>query len=161
MSHGASFGGVAAGCLGAAVANEVLCAARVADRGVDRTARRGRAAAGQREPWQVNVLAEAAGLAAIGDLAHGRRALEVVREERAWLEANLPVRPEPSCANYLFVRLPYPSAALCAHLLERKILVRDCTGRRASRDRRCGLRYGLGAENERLVAAWKEFRCGE
>ena len=149
--HGAAFGGVAAGHLGAAVVDEVLCAAGVADRGVDRTARtKSRGCGQQREPWQVNVLAEAAALAAIADREHGRKALALVREERAWLTANLPVRPEPSCANYLFVRLPYSSAALCAHLLERKILVRDCTGTPGSRDRRCGLRCGRG----RRMSGW-------
>jgi threonine-phosphate decarboxylase len=112
-----------------------------------------------REPWQVNVLAEAAALAAIADHEHARRTLAFVRSERAWMEASLPVRPEPSCANYLFVRLPYRSAALCEHLLERKILVRDCTGTPGVAGQAVRVAVRTRAENERLVAAWKEFSC--
>jgi threonine-phosphate decarboxylase len=106
-----------------------------------------------REPWQVNVLAEAAALAAIADRDHARRTLEFVRAERDSLSARLPVPPEPSIANYLFVRLPYPASALAAHLLQYKILIRECDHssiRIAVRTR---------AENDRLVAAWKEFPC--
>src|SRR5882672_4175338 len=64
-----------------------------------------------REPWQVNVLAEEAALAAIADTDHARRTLAFVAAERAWLLSqmvSLPaIQPLPSTANYLFVRLDY------------------------------------------------------
>src|SRR5262249_31475332 len=73
-----------------------------------------------REPWQVNVLAEEAALAAIADRDHSRRTLEFIASERSWLSeriAELPgAAPEPSRANYLFVRLAYAAAGLCGHL---------------------------------------------
>jgi threonine-phosphate decarboxylase len=110
----------------------------------------------RREPWQVNVLAEEAALAAIADEEHARRSLEYVAGERAWLLGELAqlagVHPLPSHANYLFTRLDYPPHELYEHMLDRKILIRQCPGavRVAVRTR---------AENERLIAAWKEFRC--
>ena len=113
----------------------------------------------RREPWQVNVLAEAAALAAIADCEHARQTLEFVERERAWLAANLPVRPEPSCANYLFVRLPHAAAPLCAHLLERKILIRDCAGMPGIDGPAVRIAVRTRDENERLVATWKEFAC--
>src|SRR5258707_2778882 len=61
-----------------------------------------------REPWQVNVLAEEAALAAIADLDHARRTLEFVKTERAWLFSQLQslpgIQPFPSTAIYIFVR---------------------------------------------------------
>ena len=112
-----------------------------------------------REPWQVNVLAEAAALAAVADDDHARRTLDFVREERRYLESSLPVRPEPSTANYLFIRLPHPAAPLCAHLLERKILVRDCTGMPGVDGHAIRVAVRRRPDNERLIAAWKEFSC--
>lgn len=112
-----------------------------------------------REPWQVNVLAEAAALAALADRDHARRSLDFVRQERRYLETHLPVRPEPSCANYLFIRLPHPAAPLCAHLLARKILVRDCTGTPGVEGHAIRIAVRTRAENDRLIAAWKEFPC--
>jgi threonine-phosphate decarboxylase len=109
-----------------------------------------------REPWQVNVLAEQAALAAIADEAHARRALEFVICERAWMFGQLStlpgVHPAPSHANYLYVRLDYDPHELYRHMLDRKILIREFPGavRVAVRTR---------AENERLLACWRDFTC--
>jgi threonine-phosphate decarboxylase len=117
-----------------------------------------------REPWQVNVLAEEAALAALSDSEHAARSFEFVRAERLWLFERLRtlarVEPVASDANFLYVRTGYPALALCGFLLRRKILIRNCTGwpglsgeavRIAVRERR---------ENERLLGAWGEFACG-
>jgi threonine-phosphate decarboxylase len=116
-----------------------------------------------REPWQVNVLAEAAALAAIADAGHSRRTLDFVTTERAWLSEQIAAirgaDPMPSCANYLLVRLHSATAPLCAHLLERKILIRDCTGSPGVNGAAIRVAVRTRDENERLVAAWKEFAC--
>lgn len=117
-----------------------------------------------RDPWSLNVLAIRAACAAIADREHGRRALETVRTERAWLSQELGsvegVTVCSSAANFLFTRLSYGAATLSAFLEDRQILIRDCTGwpgiehcnsvRVAVRTR---------PDNERLIAAWREFRC--
>jgi threonine-phosphate decarboxylase len=55
--------------------------------------------------------------------------------------------------------LPYASAALYEYLLERMILVRDCTGTPGVEGQAIRVAVRTRAENERLVTAWKEFRC--
>jgi threonine-phosphate decarboxylase len=121
----------------------------------------------QREPWQVNVLAEEAALAALGDRAHASRTLDFLRGERAWLfdvvRGIAGVEPHLSDANFLYVSLAYPAVALCEHLLRRKILIRDCAGwpGAAAGPRVEAVRIAVRtrAENERLLEAWREFHC--
>jgi threonine-phosphate decarboxylase len=117
-----------------------------------------------REPWQVNVLAEEAALAAIADLDHARRTLEFVEAERAWLFSQLQslsgVQPFPSTANYLFVRLAYAASALCSYFLASKILIRNCTGTPGVQGEAVRIAVRTRTENEKLIACWKEFSCG-
>lgn len=87
-----------------------------------------------REPWSVNVLAQAAGLAALADTGFRQRTLALIREEAAFLLAGLKAIPGlatfPTAANYLLVRVECPqgltAAAVRDRLLERRILIRDC-----------------------------------
>jgi threonine-phosphate decarboxylase len=116
-----------------------------------------------REPWQVNVLAEEAALAALAARDHARSTLDFIGSEREWLSeqvCTLPgADPQPSRANYLFVGLAYPSNDLCAFLLERKILVRDCANWPGFCQNGVRIAVRRRAENERLLAAWREFPC--
>jgi threonine-phosphate decarboxylase len=116
-----------------------------------------------REPWQVNVLAEAAALAAIADREHARRSREFVAAERGWLSAQLSaiagVHPVPSHANYLLVKLDYLVSPLVSHFLESKILIRDCTGNPGITSQAVRVAVRTRSENERLIARWKEFSC--
>jgi threonine-phosphate decarboxylase len=110
----------------------------------------------QREPWQVNVLAEEAALAAIADTNHAARSIDFVRTERAWLLQQLSeipgAHPQPSDANFLYVPLDYPAAPLCDHLLRHKILIRNF-------DNAVRIAVRRRADNEKLLAAWREFPC--
>jgi threonine-phosphate decarboxylase len=117
-----------------------------------------------RDPWSVNVLAIRAASAAIADREHSRRSLETVRTEREWLTRELAaidgVTVCPSAANFLFAHLPYGAANLAAFLEDRKMLIRDCTGWpgiEGGNSVRVAVR--TRPDNERLIAAWKEFRC--
>jgi threonine-phosphate decarboxylase len=117
-----------------------------------------------REPWQVNVLAAQAALAALGDRDHSVRTIEFVHFERQWLSDRLAAMPgaypQPSCANYLLVALDHPASPLVAHLLKHKILVRDCSGWPGVLFDSC-IRVAIRTrpENERLLTAWTEFSC--
>jgi threonine-phosphate decarboxylase len=117
----------------------------------------------QREPWQVNVLAEAAGLAAIADVEHGRRTLEFIAAERAWLSeqvAAIPgAHPAASRANYLLVRLDGQAEALVNYLLNNRILIRNCTGSPGVTGKAVRIAVRTRAENERLLTKWKEYSC--
>jgi threonine-phosphate decarboxylase len=117
----------------------------------------------QREPWQVNVLAEEAALAAIADTAHAQQSKEFVRTERAWLFEQLVgiagAQPQESDANFLCVRVDSSAAALTRHLLTHKILIRNCVGWPGVAGEVVRVAVRRRVENERLLKAWREFGC--
>lgn len=107
-------------------------------------------------PWSVNAMAQAAGIAALGDLAHRQRCLERVAhdsEELAAGLARLGLSPLRSATNFFLVRVG-DAAGFRAALLRRGILVRDCTS--------FGLPYYIRIaarrpeENDRLLAVVRE-----
>jgi histidinol-phosphate aminotransferase len=80
-----------------------------------------------RLPYNTSGVAQAAALAALEDSGHVRRS---VAANRAGLEqlarglAKLGVRAIPSVANFILAEFGYDTAALCARLAERGVLVR-------------------------------------
>jgi threonine-phosphate decarboxylase len=115
-----------------------------------------------REPWQVNVLAEAAALAAIEDRGYADRSQIFIATERAWIWDKLQklprIRPVPSCANYFLVYHD-GAEALCRWLLERKVLLRDQTGTPGI-DGEC-FRFAIRTrpENDRFLTLLEEYLC--
>jgi threonine-phosphate decarboxylase len=116
-----------------------------------------------REPWQVNVLAEAAALVAMEDRDYAERSRTLISTERAWIWdrlRSLPrIRPVPGCANYALV-YHHGTGALCRWFLERKILLRDQTGTPGI-DGEC-FRFAVRTrpENERFLTLLREYLCG-
>ncbi len=114
-----------------------------------------------REPWQVNVLAEAAVLASLQDFEHAGRTREFVKTEREWLVSQLAhLHPQPSSANYLLLSLDEPAARVAEALERRKILVRDCSnwpGVPFTNAIRIAIR--TRAENQKLIAALRGVLC--
>lgn len=116
-----------------------------------------------REPWQVSVFAEEAALAALRDTEHAARSQDFMRTERAWLLEQLRrlpgAEPLPGDANFIYVRLPYSAAALAAHLLPCKILIRNCAAWPGLSGEAVRVAVRTRAENERLLEAWRELKC--
>jgi histidinol-phosphate aminotransferase len=87
------------------------------------------AALGQVRPaWNVNALAQAAGLAALADEAHLRRSLEALREAKDQLVAGLKaieLSPLPSAVHFFLVPVG-DGRAFRRALLKKAIVVRDC-----------------------------------
>ncbi|HEY6008248.1 MAG TPA: threonine-phosphate decarboxylase CobD [Geobacteraceae bacterium] len=112
-----------------------------------------------REPWSVNTLAQAAGLASLAtdDYATATRALIAAERHRlmAGLAAINGLRPFPSVANYLLVEATDgPSAGeLAERLLAERILIRDCGNFRGLNDRFLRVAVRSPAENGRLLTA--------
>jgi histidinol-phosphate aminotransferase len=105
-------------------------------------------------PWSVNACAQAAGLAALADLGHHDRSVELLRRGRDELQAALRAAGfacEPSAAGFFLVRVGDAAAARRA-LLARGILVRDCTSFGLPDCVRVSPRFP--ADNERLLAAF-------
>ena len=117
----------------------------------------------RREPWQVNVLAEAAALAALRDRDHAHRTREFVRQESRRLVAEMSairgVQPLTPAANYVFARLSYPAARLADHLMDRGMLIRVCTGMPGVAGEAVRFAIRTREENNRLIEASREFRC--
>lgn len=118
----------------------------------------------KREPWQVNTLAEAAARAALADPEHAERTRLLIEEERAFLlEALEPLDGlsfRPATANFLFAETEQPAAAICDWFLERRILLRNCTGLPGVAGEAIRFAIRTRPENERFLEAAKEFFCG-
>jgi threonine-phosphate decarboxylase len=117
----------------------------------------------KREPWQVSALAEAAARAALADTAHAERTRALVEEERTWLLEQLStlngLRFANGVANFLFAETDRPAAEICDWFLDRKILLRNCTGLPGVSGEAIRLAVRTRPENERFLAAAKEYFC--
>ena len=105
-------------------------------------------------PWSVNACAQAAGVAALSDLEHHRRSVELLTGERDRLVAGLRVRgwtTEPSMAGFFLIHVGDAPAARHA-LLAQGCLVRDCTSFGLPAHVRVSPRHP--EQNDRLLAAF-------
>lgn len=117
----------------------------------------------RREPWQVNALAEAAALAAIEDSGHAERTVQLIARERIWLWKQLwklpGAKPVHSSANFFFLQLESSAASLCERFLERKVILRDCSGAPGIAGQAVRFAIRTRAENQRTIRLLKEFLC--
>jgi histidinol-phosphate aminotransferase len=105
-----------------------------------------------REPFNVNLVAQAAGIAALGDDEHVRRGRALVAAERPFLSAGLRALGAavwPSQANFVLAELPgRDGTALFDGLLRQGVVVRPIGGPSSIR-----ITCGTRPENEKLLAA--------
>jgi histidinol-phosphate aminotransferase len=81
-----------------------------------------------RPPWSVNALAQAAGIAALQDMAHVAHCLAQIAQAKQELVAGLHtlgLHPVPSTTHFFLLPVPH-GATLRRTLLRHGILVRDC-----------------------------------
>ena len=110
-----------------------------------------------REPWSVNTLAQAAGLACLADTDYPARTRALVERERARLSAGIGALPRlaayPSAANYLLVRIDAGPTAreLAGRLLVERVLIRDCSSFRGLSERFFRVAVRGAGENMRLL----------
>ncbi|GFK95248.1 Histidinol-phosphate aminotransferase [Fundidesulfovibrio magnetotacticus] len=110
-----------------------------------------------RLPFSVNLLAEAAGMAALEDNHFRLASLEAVRKGRAYLHAELErlgCRPSPSMANFILFTPPTDAQGVFQALLARGIIIRPL----ASYGMPACLRVSIGSdpENRAFVQALEE-----
>lgn len=111
-----------------------------------------------RLPFSVNVLAEAASIAAIEDTAFRREVLKVVREGRAWLAtelARLGCKVYPSQSNFLMFSLPpdkgYSAQNVFEALLTRGVIIRPLKSYKLPDHLR--VTVGNPSENKQFISA--------
>jgi histidinol-phosphate aminotransferase len=109
-----------------------------------------------RQPFNVNALALAGALAALGDTAHIRRTKAMVRRGMAYLEkefAKLGLVFVPSCANFILVNVG-DGDELSRALQRRGVIVRPMRGYKMPEWIR--VTVGLPEENRKFIAALRK-----
>jgi histidinol-phosphate aminotransferase len=112
-----------------------------------------------RAPYNVNRLAQVAGVAALADPAHLERTRRVVLEERPWLQAALAERgapSPPSQANFVLARVGEPVDRVRTALFKAGILVRDGAG--VGFPGHLRIAVGTAEQNRRLLEVWDRTR---
>ena len=110
-----------------------------------------------REPWQVNVLAEIAGIASLEDRSHEEATMQLIQCERIWLWKQLQtlrrIKAFPTAANFFVARCELDETLdrLLAELSEDKILVRDCRSIEGLHGSYFRFSIKTRPENERLL----------
>jgi threonine-phosphate decarboxylase len=114
-------------------------------------------------PWSVNTLAQVAGVAALNDGEYARRSVEYVTGLRQALSRALSGFPQltvyPSSANFLLVELDatITSSELKERLVEKQILIRDCSSFAGLSNRFFRVAVRTEAENARLLECLGEI----
>ena len=112
---------------------------------------------GYATPFSVSSLAAAAGIAALGDDAHLKQSVKLVRDGRRTL-MEIPFKVYPSEANFVLVDVsPHRSGEVCDLLARKGIIVRDCSSFRGAGDALVRVSVGTPEQNERVVDAFSEF----
>ena len=109
-----------------------------------------------REPFNVNGLAQAAAVAALGDDAHQRRTKEITDEGRTYLQEEFAEMKLPfvrSAGNFVLVKVG-DGAGVFRQLLQRRIIVRALKGYRLPEWIRISV--GTMEQNRACVAALKD-----
>jgi len=119
-----------------------------------------------RAPFSVNRLAQAAAIAALRDRRYLRKVITMVRKGRTYLRrelSRLGMRVLPSDANFLMVDvtpLGTDASALCEFLAKKGIMIRDLSNFKGAGPRWVRISVGKPEQNERLVAAIRQFKRG-
>jgi histidinol-phosphate aminotransferase len=119
-----------------------------------------------RAPFSVNSLAQAAAIAALSDRRYLRKVVAMIRKGRNYLRrelSRLGMRVLPSDANFLMVdvkSLGTDAPSLCEFLAKKGILIRDLSNFRGAGPSWVRITVGKPEQNERLVAALRQFKRG-
>jgi threonine-phosphate decarboxylase len=118
---------------------------------------------GEQEPWSVNTMAQAMGVACLADREYISQTRTLIKREREFLLDRLAALPGltsfPSVVNYLLVKLTRPgmtAATLRQQLLAHRIVIRDASNFRGLEERFFRLAVRGRKENERLLAALEQ-----
>ncbi|MCQ8902735.1 MAG: histidinol-phosphate transaminase [Methanothrix sp.] len=106
----------------------------------------------------VTTPAVAAGIAALSDLEHMRRSVELIKRERGLLLSEI-VEASPSWGNFLYIETSERSDVLTERMLRKGIIVRDCRSFRDAGDHHIRVTVGTPEQNARFLEAYREL-CG-
>lgn len=104
-----------------------------------------------RQPWNVSSLAQAAGVAALGEENYVKTSLQTLAIEKAWLlekMVELELTIYGSKANYIFFK---GSRDFYEHCLEKGIMIRDCSNYEGLEKGYYRIAVRLHEDNEKLI----------
>lgn len=105
-----------------------------------------------RQPFNTGSVSQAAALAALGDLGHVKRSVEVNEEGKAYLYAQLDrlgIKYYPTHANFIYMEMDRDARAIYDAMLKKGVIIRPA-GPRELR-----VTIGLPEENRRFVGAFE------
>lgn len=105
-------------------------------------------------PFSMDVLSTAAGLAALGDREYLKKSINTVKKGRMQLSEGLGhlCKVHPSDANFIMIDVsPQSAKEVSESLLERGIIVRDCTSFRGAGKSLIRISVGTEVQNERVI----------
>lgn len=108
-------------------------------------------------PFSMDVLSTAAGIAALGDKEHLRKSVEIVRKGRIQLSNGLKAlcKVYPSDANFIMIDVSTRNAKeVSESLLEKGIIIRDCTSFRGAGKSLIRISVGTFEQNKRVIEAF-------
>lgn len=114
----------------------------------------------KKQPWNVSVPAQYAGIAALQEDAYVQESVEYLQRERAYLLRELKARHlcdkiYASRANYIFFRA---EEALLERLEQRGFAIRDCSSYRNLGKGYYRIAVRLHEDNQKLLDAWQDMR---
>lgn len=108
-------------------------------------------------PFNVSVPSIFAGVAALSDSEHLEKSIACAREGRDYLVGNIPFKVYDSQANFVLVDVfPLKSKDVTVSLLEKGIIVRDCTSFKDAGNSLIRVTVGTSEQNKKVVAAFED-----
>ena len=105
------------------------------------------------QPWNISIPAQAAGIAALGEVEYVEKARNLIFEESEYLSEDLyklGMTVFPSQANYLFFKGPEDLFGIC---VGQNVLIRDCSNYPGLGRGFFRVAVRTHEENERLIQA--------
>lgn len=110
-------------------------------------------------PFSVSLPALKAGIAALSDVDHLRKSIEIARMGREYLKEKIPFTVYPSQANFVLVDVaPLKAKAVTQSLLKKGIIVRSCDSFREAGDTFIRVTVGTPEQNEKVVRAFETVK---
>ena len=121
-----------------------------------------------RDPWNVNVMAQAAGVAGLADAEYRQATLDLIQQEKqqvfAGLQGIVGFRALPPAVNFVLVDIGgagWDAARLQAALWPHKLLIRNCANFTGLSAKYMRVAVKGPQANQRLISIIKKIVCGE
>jgi len=108
-------------------------------------------------PWNVSGIAQHAASAALSDLSYLDKVKKIIKKESFYLSNNISKLNNFQCistsTNFILIKTKIKSKVLQKKLLEKKILIRDCSTIRGLNDNYIRIAVKTRKENDKLIKA--------